>query len=54
MGCEDFASFSEERRRAGGHFGSSPLINPLNTYLEKGLGNFNHMVFLGSQTGVTL
>ena len=27
MGCEDFASFSEEEqeRRRGGHFGSSPL-----------------------------
>ena len=27
VGCEDFVSFSEERRRRGaGHFGSSPLI----------------------------
>ena len=26
VGCEDFASFSEEEERRAGHFGSSPLI----------------------------
>ena len=26
VGCKDFASFSEEESRRGGHFGSSPLM----------------------------
>ena len=33
VGCEDFASFSERRAGAGGHFGSSPLIKFLNIKL---------------------
>ena len=44
VGCEDFASFSEERRRrAGGHFGSSPLIYSIFSIFSKNSIDLNQL-----------